>query len=408
MPSFGDRDWPSGQSFGLLSPAGRINETNQQMTHRTDSYWQFDAPGQVTIPVAKPRLPFFEEIAPYLRRIEQSQWYSNGGPLVQEFERRLESHIGGDGIKVATVGNATIGLALTLLAFDPPPGSLCMVPAWTFAATAHAIQLAGLIPWIVDVDLASWALEPEAAMDFLRDAPGTVSAVVPVSPFGAPIETESWQLFHEKTGLAVVIDAAAAFDTVEGAGVPAVVSLHATKVLGVGEGGFVVATDGRLIEEIQKRANFGFWNSREATARSFNGKMSEYTAAVGLAGLDAWDRTRADFVRVGSAYGRGLAKDSGVKMQREFAEKWITSTIVVTAPKIGAEVIARSLSASGIGSRRWWGGGLHRHRAFEKCPRLPVVNCDSLVDSVIGLPCWRDLSNDDIDDVCEVVLAARP
>ena len=49
-----------------------------------------------------------------------------------------------------------------------------MVPAWTFAATGHAIQLAGLVPWIVDVDPASWALEPFAAREFLRRAPGPV------------------------------------------------------------------------------------------------------------------------------------------------------------------------------------------------------------------------------------------
>jgi len=88
------------------------------MTHQIDSYWQFDPPDQVTVPVAKPRLPSFEEIALYMRRIEQSQWYSNGGPLIQEFERSLESHIGGNATRVATVANATVCLALALLAYD--------------------------------------------------------------------------------------------------------------------------------------------------------------------------------------------------------------------------------------------------------------------------------------------------
>jgi dTDP-4-amino-4,6-dideoxygalactose transaminase len=373
----------------------------------TNSHWQSDPAGEITIPVAKPRLPSFDEIAPYLRRIDQSQWYSNGGPLVQELERRLETHIDRETAKVATVANATLGLALALTAYNFPAGSLCMVPAWTFAATAHAIQLAGLQPWIVDVDLLSWALEPRDALAFLKEAPGPVSAILPVSPFGAPITMEGWRDFRERTGIAVVIDAAATFDSIRASDIPGVVSLHATKVLGQGEGGFVVTTDSSYLEEVQKRANFGFWNSREATVRSFNGKMSEYAAAVGLAALDQWGEIRADFARVAGTYAEAFDNRPDISFQRGFGRSWVSSTVVISAPKAGADAIANALSANGIGSRRWWGGGLHRHRAFENCPRLKTTNTDFLVESVIGLPCWRDLSNDDITRVCEVVSAAR-
>ena len=93
--------------------------------------------------------------------------------------------------------------------------------------------------------------------------------MIPVSPFGYPIDFAAWNSFRDETGLAVVIDAAAMFDTIRADSVPAVVSLHATKVLGVGEGGFVIGTDASFIQEVQKRANFGFWNSREAIGTFF-------------------------------------------------------------------------------------------------------------------------------------------
>ena len=380
-----------------------MNSTDAQIAK---SYWRFDLPGEVSIPVAKPRLPSFDDIAPYLRRIDKSQWYSNGGPLVQEFERRLAAHSGQGTARVATVANATVGLAIALLAHDPPMGTLCMVPAWTFAATAHAIQLAGLGPWIVDVGLTSWALEADEARDLLRDAPGPVSAVIPVSPFGAPIDFASWKSFRDDTGVAVVIDAAASFDTVRATAVPTVVSLHATKVLGIGEGGFIVTTDGDFIEEVQKRTNFGFWNSREATVRSINGKISEYAAAVGLASLDTWQATRADFARVARAYRDAFGDEPDVVLQEGFGDRWITSTVVVAAPKAGTDAITRSLTANRIGSRRWWGGGLHRHAAFEKLPRHKTRNTDTLVDRVISLPCWRDLPNEEIIRISDVVRSA--
>jgi dTDP-4-amino-4,6-dideoxygalactose transaminase len=270
------------------------------------SYWRADPVDQMRIPVARPRLPTLDEIAPYLRRIDDNRWYSNGGPLVQEFEARLASR-SGPKASVATVVNATIGLALALQAQGARPGTLCMVPAWTFAATAHAILLAGLVPWMVDVDPMTWALEASSARALLRSAPGELSAVMPVSPFGGPMKTEPWESFRDETGVVVVIDAAAAFDTVRASSVPTVVSLHATKVIGIGEGGFVLSSDAAFSEEVQKRANFGFWNSREATARAVNGKISEYAAAVGLAALDGWPHARADFARVGSLYRKSLA-----------------------------------------------------------------------------------------------------
>src|SRR5450432_483971 len=302
---------------------------NSTKTRPVESYWQSELAVDVAVPVARPLLPSVDEITPYLRQIDQSRWYSNGGPLVEEFEARLAAHAGEGTAAVATVANATIGLALALLAYEVPAGTLCMVPAWTFAATAHAIQLAGLVPWIVDVNATSWALEAPAARELLRDAPGPVSAVIPVSPFGAPIDFASWEAFRDETGVAVVIDAAAAFDTIRAASIPAVVSLHATKVLGIGEGGFVVATDASFIEEIQKRANFGFWNSRESKVRSLNGKISEYAAAVGLAALDTWPATRADFARVADNYRELFASEPRLTLQRGFAECWVNSTVLI-------------------------------------------------------------------------------
>lgn len=371
---------------------------------RTDSYWQYEAPVDLELPVAKPRLPLADEILPYLRRIDQSRWYSNGGPLVQEFEARVAAQTG-DGA-VATVANATVGLTLALLIHDLPRGSLCMVPAWTFAATGHAIEHAGLVPWIVDVDPETWALEPGAARELLREAPGPISAVMPVSPFGHPIDFAAWSSFRDETGVAVVIDAAAMFDTIQAGSVPAVVSLHATKVLGVGEGGFVVTDDAGFIQELQKRANFGFWGSREATAPSLNGKMSEYAAAVGLAALDTWETTRADFARVAVSYREALAGQGKVIFQEGFGGRWVSSTVMVAAADAGAEAVGRELAAHRIGTRRWWGGGLHRHGAFAKFPRGRTQQTEDLANSVLGLPCWRDLPNDKIRQICEFVIAA--
>src|SRR2546422_685755 len=110
-----------------------------------------DRQGRTTqlMPVCRPDLPKAAALIPYLQSIDSSGWYSNGGPLVQQLEARLAQRWGADpAVGAVTASNATSGLVAALLAATQGRAALCMVPAWTFAASAHAIRLAGLTPWI--------------------------------------------------------------------------------------------------------------------------------------------------------------------------------------------------------------------------------------------------------------------
>nr|QQZ51968.1 DegT/DnrJ/EryC1/StrS family aminotransferase [Phenylobacterium glaciei] len=80
-------------------------------------------------------------------------------------------------------------------------------------------------------------LDPALVREMLARAPGKVSAVLPVAAHGAMPDIEAWLAFRDETGLAVLLDAAAAFDAARDARLPTVVSLHATKVLGLGRAG---------------------------------------------------------------------------------------------------------------------------------------------------------------------------
>ena len=166
------------------------------------------------IPTFRPRLPEAEALLPYLREIDGSRWYSNFGPLSRRFERALAQHFGVSPGTVLTVANATLGLSLALADAADGRAGLCMVPAWTHAASAAAIVNAGLTPWFVDVDPGSWQLLPSAARTLLAQSPDQLRAILAVSPFGAAVDVEAWDALAAETGIPVVLDAAAAFDTV--------------------------------------------------------------------------------------------------------------------------------------------------------------------------------------------------
>jgi dTDP-4-amino-4,6-dideoxygalactose transaminase len=359
-----------------------------------------------TIPIMRPKLPSAEQIAPYLRAIDASRIYSNYGPLALSLEQRLATHFGLSEGTITTVANATLGLTLALAAQGARPGTLCAIPAWTFIASAHAATMAGLVPYFVDVDADSWAVDPEKIAGAIAGAPAAVGAVMPVVPFGRPIDVAAWDRFRSRTGLPVVIDAAAGFDTITPSAVPAVVSLHATKVIGIGEGGFVMSTDAAIIRDIRIRSNFGFLASREATVPAANAKLSEYHAAVGLAGLDEWVEVRSEWMTLARAYREALPESNRLRFQDGFGKSWVASTCVVRLADSGAPQAESALAQAEVETRRWWGEGAHAHPATAAFPRASLPATEALAHSTIAVPFFRDLGPADIRRVAECVLSA--
>ena len=359
------------------------------------------------IPTFRPRLPKAETLLPLLREIDESRWYSNFGPLNRRFETALAEHFRTAPGTVVTVANATLGLSLALQdAADDRPG-LCMVPAWTHAASAAAIVAAGLTPWFVDVDPRNWQLTPEVARQRLAEAPERPKAILAVSPFGGFVDATAWDRFTEETGIPVVIDAAAAFDTVRPARTTVqVVSLHATKAFGVGEGGLLLVADGRRAERLRRMSNFGLDRDRISVLPGTNAKLSEYAAAVGLAALEEWPSRRAELIATARRFLAGLASVRGVVPMPALDGTTAISTANVILPRGDAGPIIGFLRDRGVEARKWWAGACHRHKRFATFPRASLAVTEDLADRVLGLPFYADIADDQLRLVFERLRAA--
>jgi dTDP-4-amino-4,6-dideoxygalactose transaminase len=240
-----------------------------------------------SIPVLVPRLPAVEQLLPYLRRIDSNRIYSNYGPLSREFASglaaRLTTRSGVAGVTLTCNGTSAIELALRVRAL--PHKRYCLMPSYTFIASAHAVTNAGLEPFLADVDERSLALTPSIAEKAMHRMPASPAAVLVVSPFGAPPDLIAWEVFEAQTGVPVVFDAAAAAASIHTTGhQPQCVSLHATKVLGIGEGGAIFCGDADLIARTTALTGFGFAGTQRVSGlRGGNYRPSEYAAAIGLA-----------------------------------------------------------------------------------------------------------------------------
>ena len=358
------------------------------------------------IPVARPRLPTANAILPYLRRIDRAAWYSNHGPLAQELQSRLAANWGLERQDVALLSNATSALTLALLASGAEPGRKCLMPSWTFAASAGAAVQAGLVPHFMDVDPHTWALDPAATLALA--ARHDVGAIMVVAPFGAPLDLVAWDTVRRNAGISVVIDGAAAFDSLRARGpmplgdCPVAVSLHATKVFGIGEGGALLCRDHAMMERVRRLAQFGFLGTRDSTLCGVNAKLSEYGAAVGLAGLDGWADARTRWHVAASRYRRLLP--GTVALSPGFGTGWVSSTLNVVFP---AEAPDGALRAGGVETLRWWGPGCHAQPAYRDCARTAMPVTEDLARRTLGLPFWQDMSEAEIEHVCNTVGACE-
>ena len=357
----------------------------------------------------RPQLPSAEELLPYLKRIDDARYYSNHGQLLREFENELATHFGVSPTQISVVANGTVALSAALLAAGAAAGKKCLVPSWTFVASASAIWAANLVPHFVDVSPETWMPDPEAIAR--RSDLHDVGAVMIVSPFGSPVPTAQWDAFTERTGIPVIIDGAAAFDTVKSVAeaqpgkTPIMISLHATKVLGVGEGGVVLSTDEAVMRRFRQICNFGVWGSPEGQILGYNGKLSEYHAAVGLAALAGWDARRRAIEALTNAYISRLRALENVSLLPRYGEGWVSCYCNVVLDGDAAPVIERLLEL-GIGTRRWWQRGVHRQRAYKafSSDDLPVT--EHLGDRVFGLPFFHDMTPVQLDRVVNALKAA--
>lgn len=347
-----------------------------------------------TIEIMRPLLPHAHDILPYLERIDRTRWYSNFGPLEQELRGRLADHFGVTAEHTITASSATSGLIAVLRALNLPKGSLCLVPSWTFVASPAAAIAAEMTPYFLDIEEATWALNPEAVKKQITQIDGVIGAVLVVAPFGKPVDIAAWDRFTAETSIPVVVDAASGFDSFRHAafGKTAVAfSLHATKVLGVGEGAVVVSKDTALLRHVHEQTNFGYY-TRRISIPGINSKMSEYTAAVAHAALDIWPVRREQWVTTTELCRQAL--DPVAEKHRLtlwFPEDAVTTTCNIRLPTLTADKVISQLQVRGIKARQWWDKGCHMQPAYARYPHGDLAVTEKLGACVVSLPFYVDI-----------------
>ena len=327
------------------------------------------------------------------------------GPEVAQFEKDFAAACGAQHALGFNSGTSALHVAMRLL--DVGPGDEVITTPYTFIATSWAISYCGAKPVYVDIDAATFNLNP--ALIERAITPRT-KAVLPVHLYGQPFEVEAVAAICKKHKLPFVEDAAQAHGakyrgkSIGTFGAVSAFSFYPAKNLGAcGEGGALVTNDGALAARAKSLREHGSTVRYHHDEVGYNYRLEGIQGAVlgvKLKHLEHWTRERQ---RVAARYAELLA-DTPLQLPTVTAGNE-SAWHLYTVRSARRDELKKQLDANGIGNAVHYPMPLHLQKAYAHLGHQPgdFPEAEKASREVLSLPMFPELTEAQIQRVAAVV-----
>jgi dTDP-4-amino-4,6-dideoxygalactose transaminase len=360
----------------------------------------------------------FKELEPDVRAaidtvLEHGQFIM--GPEVGKLERELAEFAGAKHAMVCASG--TDALLLPLLAKGIGPGDAVFVPPFTFIATAEVVSLLGAAPVFVDVDPATFNMDPgllrEAVEKVEKEGRFRPACAIPVDLFGLPADYDPIMALAEAKGMVVIEDAAQSFGgrykgrAAGGLGHAGATSFFPAKPLGCyGDGGAVFTDDDELDDIMRSLRVHGQGADKYTNVRiGMNGRLDTLQAAILLVKLKAFPRELEERQRVADRYRKGLGDSVKTPaIPSGYYSAWAQYSVLTER----REAIMAALKEDGVPTAVYYPLPLHLQEAFSNLGGKPgdFPISEYLSERIFSLPMHPYLEDETIDRIAAKVAAA--
>jgi dTDP-4-amino-4,6-dideoxygalactose transaminase len=333
------------------------------------------------------------------------------GPEIDELEERLAERAGA--AASVTCASGTAALIIPLFALGVGPGDAVFIPAFTYNATANAVLVTGATPVFVDIDPATFNIDPrdlKTQIDAVKtEGELNPRAVIPVDMFGSPADYPAIAALAEQEGLSMLADAAQSFGgslgnrRVGNLARATATSFFPGKALGAyGDAGAIFARHPSDVEEWTSIRWHGTDAARKTSVRvGFNGRMDTFQAAVLLEKLNIFDDELAARRSVAETYNERFS--SFARPQRHLADAQSGCAYYSLCVDRRDEVVAR-VNEMGVPTAIYYTTPLHHMPAFAQyAPRSGLPATERICDEIFSLPMHPYLTPDQVDYICSVV-----
>jgi dTDP-4-amino-4,6-dideoxygalactose transaminase len=367
--------------------------------------------------------PSFDETEiALLRQCLDSKWVTQG-PMTERFEQLVAARHQAKHVLACT--SCTAALHLATLALQLGPGDEVIVPAFTWITSAHSAEYVGAQPVFVDIDLATYNIDPNALKAAIT--PRT-KAILAVHLFGLAAPMDEINAIAKAHGISVIEDAACAIGTTyKGRPVGALgdigcFSFHPRKVVTTGEGGAVSTNRDDLAVRVRSQRNhgatgvpdasvepYGPWTMATFDNLGFNLRLSDIQAAVGVAQMAKLDQLLAERRRLGRRYSEllqevnSIARPTGGDLEGHTFQSYVIR--VLEGGRERRNSIMAALARKNIQTRPGTHAvhrlGYYANKYGLKADRFP--NAAKAEDTTITLPIFPSMSDSDQALVVDIV-----
>ena len=346
------------------------------------------------------------EIDEAVARTLASGWYILGAE-VAAFEQEFAAYLGTD--HAVGVASGTDGLRLALRALGVGPGDLVFTVSHTAVATVAAIDMCGATPVYVDIDPATFTMNPADLEKAIAQAPpGTPKAVLPVHLYGQPADLTAIAEICRSHSLFLVEDCSQAHGAewngkkVGTWGDIAVFSCYPTKNLGaLGDAGIVVTGRAALDTQLRLLREYG-WRERYVSAvPGENSRLDELQAAILRAKLHYLDSDNAQRIAAAGRYDHLLA-GTGITLPCVRPEaKSVFHQYVIRSKQ--RDALREYLKNQGIGTLIHYPVPVHQQPAYAHFARGPLPQTEAAAREVLSLPLYPEIPDADLRRTAEAV-----
>lgn len=362
--------------------------------------------------VTRSSMPELEEYIDEIKDMWDSHWLTNMGPKHKKLQEQLKQYLGVEKIELLTNGHMALELSMQALGLR---GEVITSP-FTFASTTHAIVRNGLEPVFCDINPLDFTIDVNKIEDLITDK---TCAIVPIHVYGNICNIEEISHLARKYGLKVIYDAAHTFGvTYNGQGIGSYgdvscFSFHATKVFNSIEGGAVCFNDEEFGLELYRLKNFGIRDQETIDGVGANAKMNEFCAAMGLCNLRHIDKEIEKRRKVVERYDERLKNIEGIQLnskQEGVKPNYAYYPIVIDEKIFGASrnEIYIALDEMNIGARKYFYPLTNTFDCFHgkfDVNLTPVAL--HISKRILTLPLYADLTLEDVDDICEIIISCK-
>lgn len=362
--------------------------------------------------VTRSSMPEFEEYVEEIKSLWDTRWLTNMGEKHQRLQKELVSYLDVEKIDLFTNGHMALELSLQALELK---GEVITTP-FTFASTTQAIVRNGLKPVFCDVNEKDFTMDVSKIESLITDE---TCAIMPVHVYGNICDVEEIQRIADKYNLKVIYDAAHTFGVkYKGKGIGSFgdvscFSFHATKVFNTIEGGAACFKDAELGDKLRYIKNFGIKTEDEVNYVGANAKMNEFCAAMGMCNLKHVDDEIAKRGQAVKRYRERLENVDGIQispLQNDVQPNYAYFPVVFDKDVFGAdrEDVLVALDKKDVAARRYFYPLTSSFGCYEgkyDVNETPIAY--KLSQNVLTLPLFADLTVEDVDRICDVILSCK-